>query len=105
MKKKLYLDPTGVSSPEQQHMAMGSSEQGISMCHSCGMWPMTASTEAMGQSWRKVWAPAPQSLEVWTGPSTSQGLLVTMGAATMSSPQLLYRELRNLFYLEITDPS
>lgn len=48
MKKKLYLDPTGVSGPEQQHMAMGSSEQGISMCHSCGMWPMTAFTKGHG---------------------------------------------------------
>lgn len=37
-----------MSSPEQQHMAMGSSEQGISMCHSCGMWPMTAFTKGHG---------------------------------------------------------
>lgn len=62
----------------------------------------------MGQSWRQVWAPALQSMQVWAGPSRSHGLLVTMEVSTiqgMSDPPLLYREARNVFYLEIKDPS
>lgn len=69
------------------------------------MWPMTASTKGH----RPV-------LEQRLGTSTSKhgGLARTqpqswvignLEAATVSNPQLPYRELRNLFYLEITDPS